>query len=193
MKKIRLFLIVLGFGVFLVCGIWLGLAIHRLTSSSTNLINSATVLRQVQTLSQLITVKYVMEKVVIYEDVKWFPGGDNRVLMLAHGIVKAGVDLERLKPEDVEISGQTVRIRLPRAQVTDCYLDEKQTQIIERSTGLLRTFDKDLEQNARLIAVDDIRRAARYAGILKDAEERAQAQIEVFFSRVGYKVEFVER
>ena len=193
MKKIRLFLIVLGFGVFLVCGIWLGLAIHRLTSSSTNLINSATVLRQVQTLSQLITVKYVMEKVVIYEDVKWFPGGDNRVLMLAHGIVKAGVDLERLKPEDVEISGQTVRIRLPRAQVTDCYLDEKQTQVIERSTGLLRTFDKDLEQNARLIAVDDIRRAARYAGILKDAEERAQAQIEVFFSRVGYKVEFVER
>lgn len=193
MKKIRLFLIVLGFGVFLVCGIWLGLAIHRLTSSNTQLINSATVLRQVQTLSQLITVKYVMEKVVIYEDVKWFPGGDNRVLMLAHGIVKAGVDLERLKPEDVEISGQTVRIRLPRAQVTDCYLDEKQTQVIERSTGLLRTFDKDLEQNARLIAVDDIRRAARYAGILKDAEERAQAQIEVFFSRVGYKVEFVER
>lgn len=193
MKKLRLLLIVFGFGVFLVCGLWLGLTLQRLTSSSANLFNSATVLRQVQTLSQLITVKYVMEKVVVYEDVKWFPGGDNRVLLLAHGIVKAGVDLERLKPEDVEISGQTVKIRLPRAQVTDCYLDEKQTQVIERTTGLLRSFDKDLEQNARLIAVDDIRRAARYAGILKDAEERARAQIEGFFSQVGYKVEFVER
>ena len=193
MKKIRPLLIVFGFGVFLVCGVWLGLTIHRLTSSSTNLFNSATVLRQVQTLSQLVTVKYVMEKVVVYEDVKWFPGGDNRVLMLAHGIVKAGVDLERLKPEDVEISGQTARIRLPRPQIMDCYLDEKQTQVIERTTGLLRSFDKDLEQNARLIAVDDIRRAARYAGILKDAEERARAQIESFFLQVGYKVEFVDR
>jgi|SRR6478609_3866923 len=193
MKKIRPLLIVFGFGVFLVCGVWLGLTIHRFTSSSTNLFNSATVLRQVQTLSQLVTVKYVMEKVVVYEDVKWFPGGDNRVLMLAHGIVKAGVDLERLKPEDVEISGQTARIRLPRPQIMDCYLDEKQTQVIERTTGLLRSFDKDLEQNARLIAVDDIRRAARYAGILKDAEERARAQIESFFLQVGYKVEFVDR
>ena len=50
--------------------------------------NTATVLVQVQTLSQLVTVKYVMEKVVALEDVQWY--GESRVLLIAHGIVKAG-------------------------------------------------------------------------------------------------------
>jgi len=193
MQKIRLLAIVFGLGVFLALGLWLGFTFHKLSGAGTTVYNSATVLRQVQTLSQLVTVKYVMEKVVVYEDVKWFPGGDNRVLMIAHGIVKAGVDLERMKPEDLEVVGKTVKVRLPVAQITDCYLDEKQTQVIERTTGLLRTFDKDLEQTARLIAVDDVRRAARYAGILKDAEERARAQIERLFLQTGYTVEFIKR
>jgi hypothetical protein len=128
----------------------------------------------------------------VYEDVKWFPGGDNRVLMIAHGVVKAGVNLEKLQPEDIEVAGRVVKIRLPNPQITDCYLDERQTRVVERSTGLLRTFDKDLEQTTRLIAVDDIRRAARYAGILKDAEERARAQVEKLFQQMGLEVEFLQ-
>lgn len=192
MKRLRLLLLALGFGAVLLGGLWLGLTLHRFTSGTRPVYNSATVLQQVQTLSQLVTVKYVMEKVVVYEDVKWYPGGDNRVLMVAHGIVKAGVDLQRLQPEDVRLSGTTARVRLPRAQITDCYLDENQTQVVERTTGLLRTFDKDLEQTARKIAVDDVQRAARYAGILKDADERARAQLKEFFLLTGYTVEFVE-
>jgi hypothetical protein len=130
---------------------------------------------------------------VVYEDVKWFPGGDNRVILIAHGIVKAGVDLQRLEAGDIELSGPKLRIKLPSPQITDSYLDDSRTQVFERSTGLLRTFDKDLEQTARAIAVDDIRRAARYAGILKDADERAQTQIRVLFQQAGLEVEFVPR
>lgn len=191
MQKARVLLVVVGLAVFLMLGLWLGLAIHRFTSGSTTVYNTAAVVRQVQTLSQLVTVKYVMEKVVVYEDVKWFPGGENRVLMIAHGIVKAGVDFQKLKPEDIELSGKKVKIRLPNAQITDCYLDDNKTQVVERSTGLLREFDKDLEQTARQIAVDDVRRGARYAGILKDADERARAQIEKLFEQMGLEVEFM--
>jgi hypothetical protein len=191
MQKIRLLLAILTLGVFLALGLWLGFTIHRFTGGTTNVYNTAAVVRQVQTLSQLVTVKYVMEKVVVYEDVKWFPGGDNRVLMIAHGVVKAGVDFQKLKPEDLELRDKKVKIRLPKAQITDCYLDERQTQIVERTTGLLRSFDKDLEQTARLIAVDDVRRGARNAGILKDADERARAQVEKLFQQMGLEVEFL--
>jgi hypothetical protein len=192
MQKIRLLLIVAALALCLALGLWLGFSVHRLTGSGPTAYSSATVLRQVQTLSQLVTVKYVMEKVVVYEDVKWFPGGDNRVLMIAHGIVKAGVNLEKLRPEDIEVSGRVVKIRLPNPQITDCYLDERQTQVVERTTGLLRTFDKNLEQTARLIAVEDVRRGARQAGILKDAEERARAQVEKLFQQMGLEVEFLQ-
>jgi len=193
MRRIRLLLLAFGFLLFLAAGLWLGFIVNRMLGTGRTMFDTSTVLRQVQTLSQLVTVKYVMEKVVVYEDVKWYPGGDNRVIIIAHGIVKAGVDLQRMKAEDMEFSDKKVTIRLPVAQITDCYLDDNKTQVFERSTGLLRTFDKDLEQTARAIAVDDIRRAARYAGILKDADERAQAQLQVLFQQMGYEVEFAPR
>jgi hypothetical protein len=86
------------------------------------------------------------------EDVNWY--GENRVLLLAHGMVKAGMDLKRLTPEDVKISGKTISLRLPMPQITDAYLDDKASQVIDHSTGLLRAFDKDLEQTARQNAVE---------------------------------------
>ena len=151
---------------------------------------SPVMLQQVQTLSQLVTVKYVVEKVVLLEDVsKWYELslGESSVLMVAHGIVKAGVDLKELKPGDLEVSGKTVKIKLPPARITDCYLDDRLTQVVERKTGLLRSFDKDLEQNARQQAVDDIRRAARNDGILKDAEDRAKTELTTLFQQMGYE------
>jgi len=191
MQKIHLLLAALVLGIILALGLWLGFNFHRWSGLGPSVYNTAAVVRQVQTLSQLVTVKYVMEKVVVYEDVKWFPGGDNRVLMIAHGIVKAGVDFQKLKPEDVQLTDKKVKLRLPHPQITDCYLDEAQTQVVERTTGLLRTFDKDLEQTARQIAVDDVRRGARNAGILKDADERARAQLEKLFQQLGLEVEFL--
>jgi len=152
--------------------------------------NTATILQQVQTLSELVTVKYVLEKVVILEDVKWY--GENRVLLVAHGIVKAGIDLQELKPQDLRMDDKKVLLKLPRAKITDLYLDDHQTRVVDRTTGLLRTFDKDFEQNARRQAVDDLRLAALHHGIYGDAEERARLQLTNFFHQLGFEVEFVK-
>src|SRR5882672_11217326 len=79
------------------------------------IVNTATVLKQIQTLSQLVTVRHVYEKVVILEDVKWY--GESRVLFVAHGNVKAGVDLQQLKPEDITASanGEKISMTMPKA------------------------------------------------------------------------------
>ncbi len=150
--------------------------------------NTATIVQQVQTLSELVTVKYVLEKVVILDDIKWY--GENRVLLVAHGIVKAGVDLQEIKPEDVRIEDKKVLLKLPRARITDVYLDDEKTRVVDRSTGLLRAFDKDLEQNARRQAVEDLRIAARSNRIYEDAEERARLQLANLFHQLGYEVAF---
>lgn len=193
MQKLRPLVAFILIAVIFAVGLWLGYKVPRWLGmgATQRVLGTATVLQQVQTLSELITVKYVMEKVVIFEDVKWYPGGDNRVLLVAHGIVKAGVDLKQIEPGDVTVSGKTLSLRLPPARITDAYLDEKETRVIERTTGLLRLFDKDLEQNARQIAVGDIHRAARNAGILRDAEERARAQLRALLLQSGFEqVEF---
>jgi hypothetical protein len=198
MQRLRNFLWALTAVVVLTLAVYLTFTVTRWLnrSASTHMENTTNVVRQIQTLSDLVTVKYVVEKVVILDappesTLGQFVQGDNRVLLLAHGVVKAGINLKNFAPGDVTISGKTIRIHLPPAYITDAYLDDNQTKVIDWKQGFLRGFDKDLEQKARQMAVDDIRRAARMDGILDEATQRAQLQLAVFFHHAGFEsVEF---
>jgi hypothetical protein len=184
-------------GLFVV-GMFFGVKLSRWMNSrrAEPRYNTPAIIQEVQTLSELVTVKYVLEKVEVWNDppknlIGQFFAGDNRILLLAHGIVKAGVDFSQLKTEDVQITGRKIVIRMPPARITDAYLDDSETKVIERTTGFLRAFDKDLEQTIRRTAVEDIRRAAGRGGILKDADDRARTQLKDLFQRMGFEqVEF---
>jgi hypothetical protein len=201
MRKLeRFFFIAVMAALLLGMGGWIG---FRLTRSAANSKpheeNTSTVIRQVQSLADLVTVKYVVEKVVILDappenTLGQFVQGDNRVLLLAHGIVKAGINLKNLQPGDAQISGNKIIIHLPPPQITDAYLDDSQTKVIDWKQGFLRSFDKDLETTARQMAVDDIRRAARTDGILDEATQRAELQLAAFFQKGGFaQVEFTSQ
>jgi len=201
MRQVKQIFWVLAVAFVFITGAWLGIKLtHALApAAGPHELNTVTVVQQIQTLSDLVTVKYVMEKVEIIKSpptttLGQFVQGENRVLLLAHGVVKAGIDLRGIKPEDVAISDRKIILRLPPPQITDAYLDERQTQVIDWEKGFLRDFDKDLETTARQNAVDDIRRAARMAGILKDADERARLELAVFLNRAGFEqVRFVDK
>src|SRR4030095_4695687 len=190
MLKTRLIIVGLVLAIAMGVALFIALLLVRLPAdvAPQKIQNTATVIQQIQTLAELVTVKYVLEKVVILDDIKWY--GENRVLLVAHGIVKAGVDLQEIKPEDVRVEDKKIVLKLPRARITDVYLDDQKTRVVDRSTGLLRAFDKDLEQNARRQAVDDLRIAARAHRIYEDAEERARLQLGNLFHQLGYEVEF---
>lgn len=191
MKKAVLVLAVLAVTFF--GGLFLAVVAMRLLPMLTRpSFSSATILTQVQDLGQLVTVKYVLEKVEDYTDPRWY--GDNRVLFVAHGVVKAGIDLRALQPGDIQISDKKIRMSLPPPRITDVYLDDRHSEVVERSTGMLRMFDKDLEQNARIVAVEDLRRAAADNGILSDASDRAKLELTALFHQLGFtEVEFQKK
>lgn len=196
MQKRSLTAIGLLLAVVFGLGLFFGVVLPRLFGrrSTPQVYNTATIIKQVQTLSQLVTVKYVMEKIEILEDPpkSWFGStlpqswAWDRVILVAHGVVNAGVDLSQLKPGDIEISDRKIILRLPPARITDAYLDEKKTQVVEHTTGLLRALNKDLETTTRQNALDDIRVAARSNGITKDADERARTQLTHLFEVLGF-------
>lgn len=201
MRRVQQIFWVLAVAFVFIAGAWFGLKLTRMLTPGAGLheANTAVIVQQVQHLSDLITVKYVLEKVEIVDSpptstLGQFVQGENRVLLLAHGIVKAGIDLKRIRPEDVAIVGKKIVLRLPPPQITDAYLDERQTQVIDWQKGFLRDFDKSLETTARQNAVDDISRAARMDGILKDADERARLELAMFLHQAGFeRVEFVDK
>ena len=200
-RRLKQIFWVLAVAVVFILGAWFGIKVtHSLTPpAGPHKEDTVAVIQQIQTLSDLVTVKYVLEKVEIINSpptstLGMFVQGENRILLLAHGVVKAGIDLRKLKPQDVAIAGKKIMMHLPPPQITDAYLDENQTKVIDWQRGFLRDFDQNLETTARQDAVDDIRRAARSAGILKDANERAQQELAVFLNQAGYEqVVFVDK
>jgi hypothetical protein len=168
----------------------------RLLKSGPKIYSTPVLLKQVQSLSELVTVKYVLEKVQAEEIpsenlIGQVIGSQNKILLLAHGVVKAGIDLKEIKPEDISISDKKITMTLPPPQITDAYLDDKLTKVIDRTTGILAPPDKDLEQTTRQHAIDDIRRAARENNILKEADDRARLQLTILFHQLGFsEVEF---
>jgi hypothetical protein len=193
-NRIAKILLVLAVAALFILGIFCGMKISRWTGvgSATRAYSTPALLKQVQALSELVTIKYVIEKVEVLEVpsenvVGQMIGSENRMLLLAHGIVKAGIDLERLKPEDLRVEGKSIILKLPPPQITDAYLDEKETQVIDRQTGLLAPSAKDLEQATRRNALDAIRRAARASGILSEADMRARSQLTTLFTQLGFE------
>ncbi len=171
---------ILGFGI---AG---GVLVGRLLPQAQRpaIANTPAIVTQIQALSQLVTVKYVFEKVIQLDDVKWY--GQNRLLMVAHGVAKAGVDLQKVTAADVKARDGKLTLTLPKPQLLDVYLEENRTEVVERSTGILREFDQQMEQDARRQAVDQIRLAARASGILKDAEERTRLQLTALGQTAGF-------
>lgn len=154
-----------------------------------------TIIRQVQSLARLETIQYTVEKVITAEVNQGVFGplfGD-RLLLVAHGNVIAGIDMNKIESTHLWLEGDVLKVRLPEAEVFSATLDNKQSYIYDRETGLLTKGDPGLETAARQAAELEIRRAAETDGILTLALQNAKAYLERLFNTLGYlKVEFVD-
>ena len=154
-----------------------------------------TIIREVRSLARLETIQYTVEKVITAE----VGQGDfaflfeDRLLLVAHGVVIAGIDLEKLAPEDMWLEGSVLNVRLPDAEVFVATLDNEKTYVYDRDTGILRKPLRDLETIARQAAEKKISDAAIEDGILDIARQNAETYLSRLFFALGYAdVIFVE-
>jgi hypothetical protein len=155
-----------------------------------------TVIREVRSLARLETVQYTVEKVITAETNQGpfgFLFGD-RLLLVAHGAVIAGVDLGRLAPGDIRIDPQgAVYMVLPAAEVFTATLDNEKSYVYHRETGILAGGTKDLESAARKAAQDAILQAALDDGILATAGTNGKAYLQRFLMSLGLRsVTFID-
>lgn len=146
------------------------------------------IVREVQTLARLETIQYSVEKIITAELNQGAFGSlfGDRLLFVAHGYVIAGIDLSKLTAEDVRIDGNTLWVTLPAAEVFVATLDNENSYVYDRDTGLLRRADTDLESAARRAAESEIMRTATEDGILEQAETNAKAYLMSLFNSLGY-------
>jgi hypothetical protein len=167
----------------------------RVLGRSTHIdVSQAAVVNKIQQLQRLETVVYTMDKIVSGEKenaiLPAFLAGD-RLLMLVHGEVVAGVDFANLKSGDVIVDGKRVRLHLPDAQLFSTRLDNGRTRVYSRQTGLLVPVDPNLETEVRQEGERQMQQAALADGILKTAQQNARMTLTSLLQGLGFvSVEF---
>jgi len=153
-------------------------------------IDQPTVVRQIQQLQRLETISFTMDKIISGEhDSPYLPKFlvSDRLLLVVHGEVIGGVDLSKLQPADVVVQGQSISLRLPQAQILVTRLDNAQTRVYSRDTGLFSSPDPNLESEVRQEAERQLQEAAMQGDILKTANGNARSTISSLLQGLGFK------
>ncbi len=148
-----------------------------------------TVIRQIRALSRLETISFRVEKVITAESGVEGPFSailGDKLLLVAEGQVIAGIDLSRLGDNSVTVDGDTVSVTLPASEIFVATLDNQNTYVYDRQTGLLGP-KIDLETLARQKAQDEILNAALQDGILDMAQTNGQQVIQRLLEALGFK------
>ena len=133
-------------------------------------VDQPTVVRQIQQLQKLETVSYTMD----------------RILLVVHGEVVAGVNLANIKGTDVSVQGHNISLRLPPAEVFSTRIDNAKSRVYSRDTGLFSSPDPNLESEVREEAERQLQQSAVVGGILKSADQNARNTVTGMLTGLGF-------
>ena len=147
-----------------------------------------TYINEIRALARLETIQYSVEKVITGET----GGGTfqtlfgDKILFVGHGTVIAGIDMEKLQPENMRYENGVLTVNLPPAEVLVATLDNEKSYVYDRQTGVLTKPDPNLETMVRQSAEQEILKAALEDGILEQAKINAEAYLIKFFAALGF-------
>jgi len=180
---------ILGFLLALMLAIAAGWVVFFRGGSRVD-ISQPTVVQHIQQLQRLETVVYSMEKIVTgTQESAFLPRllVSDRLLLIVHGDVTAGVDLAVLDASHVKVKGKSVELKLPEPIIFATRVDNGRTRVYARETGLFSSPDPELESETRREAERQLTQAALDGGILKTAAANARTTLTSFLHGLGFE------
>ena len=154
---------------------------------------TSSVVVAVRRLARLQTAEYRIERVIDLSDRQSQLFGlleaRDAILLVASGVVSAGVDLSKLSESRLKVDPQqkSVVLELEPPQIFDSHLDNQRTYVHARHTDLLARREINLESRARKEAQGRLRQAAYRGGILKQARVQAEYVLRALFRSLGFQ------
>lgn len=163
---------------------------YQITSPKVD--TSHLIVKQIQEVSELTTTNFVMDAVIPTSSSRkvgdWVIG-ETKLLYLARGEVKAGLDLSQIKTEDVIITGNNIEITLPAPQILDSKIDVTQSQVYDYDRGFLNLgpdVAPELQTQAQRQTLAKVVSTACNEGILTQANQRATLIVTQLLTTGGY-------
>ena len=161
---------------------------NLLNPTPTIIPDPVTYINEIRALARLETIQYSVEKVITGE----MGGGTfaslfgDKILFVGHGTVIAGIDMEKLGPENMRYENGVLTVQLPPTEIFIATLDNEKSYVYDRQTGVLTRPDPNLETLVRQSAEQEILKAALEDGILEQARVNAEAYLIKFFAALGF-------
>ena len=145
---------------------------------------------EIRNIGELSTTEYTVGKIIKLDDKadEWYKYGDRKILINCKAKVKAGVDLSKIKEGDITVSGKTLTITIPPAEITSFTMDSKHIQTEMESVSGFRDGFTHAEKNKFLKQGEAaIREEILHTDIIKDAQMNAETFLSDFYKQMGFE------
>lgn len=106
-----------------------------------------------------------------------------RLVLIAKGQVIAGTNLKLISPEDIVITGDSVSLLLPRAQILDIIVNPSGFETFIETGDWSQDAVTQVKQKAR----EKMRDRAQQAGITEKSDARSIQLMKNFLRSIGYR------
>ncbi len=153
---------------------------------------SSLIVNQIRGISQLTTAVFVMDAVVPTSQKRKLGKlvlGQTKLLYIARGEVRAGIDLTTLNSQSVKVHDNTIQIQLPPPEILDHKVDVEHSKVYDYDRGFLGLgpdVAPQLQTLAQQSTLDKILSTACHQGILDEANQRAKLAVTQLLTTTGY-------
>jgi hypothetical protein len=152
------------------------------------------VVQQIRGASELTTAIFAMEAVVPTTSDRTLAGyviGSTKLLYVAYGEVRAGVDLSEITASSVAVdeANSRIQVTLPPARILDSKLDLSRSNVFDYDRGFLGLGPDNapqLQELAQQEALSKIVAAACSENVLQEASSRAELAVRQLLSTTGF-------
>lgn len=168
------------------------------TQSAPKVDIQSVIVQQMRDARELTTAVFTMQAVVPASQDATLGGwvvGTTKLLYIAQGEVRVGVDLGQLKPDNVQVAGDQVRVLLPPPRILDSKIDVNRSRVYDYNRGVLNLgpdVAPQLQTLAQQQALKTIVTTACTNGVLEDANSRAKLVVTQLLTTAGHKAVTVD-
>jgi len=194
--KLALLVFVFAVVVIVLAGVsirifgYLGIDAKWLLSEKKEVTFRTEILERIKNVNELHTGIASVQTIVANSQGKRVCGweiGSTKLLYVAVGVVRAGINLADLKPEDVIADGTHIRVRLPVAKVIDSKIDVEKSYCYDVRRSLVMSPDAiGLQEDAQRKALGEITAAAVKCGVIEMATTQAKNILTSLLEMAGF-------
>ena len=151
------------------------------------------VISKIQSTAKLATTETIIDKVVIGQKEKRIVGlvkiSNAEFVAYSQAIVKTGIDLKKIKRDDIIIDGNIIEMDLPAVEVLDfAYPFERYViDTVLSDNDIFNKIDVIDQEDFFRQAEMDIRKHLKYMGIIEQTQENTRKLLESMLKNLGYE------